>query len=260
LTAQEGETLRQAPAPSPGQASGLARVCHVWGVARSTVDGQRHERPPRRARRGPLGPWAAEELVDHMRRRLEASPCPGAGARKGWARLRQGGIRPAPRRVLRRRRAHQVLAPTRPGPPPGPQAHDGTMIPPHVAAMGGTAMTATDTRQEGQGAIGVAVAHSSAAWGGLQAATQGPRLAALEPIRPGGRPALGLCGQASAQGYASGMSMAGKLWHRDGRRHGALWGAPVRPPGAAHLKATAVQHAVGGPSRRLCEGSQPVLP
>jgi putative transposase len=247
LTAQEGETLRQAPSPSTGQASGLARVCHVWGVARSTVDGQRPERPPRRARRGPLGPWAAEELVDHMRRRLEASPCPGAGARKGWARLRQGGIRPAPRRVLRRRRAHQGLAPTRPGPPHGPQAHDGTMIPPHVAAMGGTAMTATDTRQEGQGAIGVAVAHSSAAWGGLQAATQGPRFAALEPIRPGGRPALGLCGQASAQGvllrHEHGRQAMAQGW-QEARRFVGSTSAPalVRAPegngGAARCRRT----------------------
>jgi hypothetical protein len=99
--------MSQATSPSTGQPSGLARVCRVWGVARSTVDWQRHERAPLRARRGSLGPCADEELVDYMRRILAASPFPGEGYRKVWARLRHGGIRTSPRRVLRLMRAHQ---------------------------------------------------------------------------------------------------------------------------------------------------------
>jgi hypothetical protein len=56
-------------------------------------------------------------------------------------------------------------------------------------------MTATFTRQEGQVALFIAVDHGSAEGGGIHAATQGPRFEALEPIRPGGRPALGAFGQ-----------------------------------------------------------------
>jgi putative transposase len=192
--------MSQATSPSTGQPSGLARVCRVWGVARSTVSWPRHERTTRRARRGPLGPWTDDELVDHIRRILAASPFPGAGYRQVWARLRHGGIRTAPRRVLRLMRAHQLLAPTRQGHPHGPKAHDGTIIPPHVDAMWGTDRTATYTRQEGQVAILVAVDHYAAECVGLHAAKQGPRFEALEPIRQGGRTAFGLFGQAIAQG------------------------------------------------------------
>jgi hypothetical protein len=124
--------MRQAPAPVPGQPYGLARGCRVGGVARSTVSWQRYERATRRARRGPLGPWADDELVDHLRRLLAASPFPGAGDRKVWARRRHGGIRTSPRRVVRLMRAPQRVAPTRPGHPHGPTAHDGTLIPAHV--------------------------------------------------------------------------------------------------------------------------------
>jgi hypothetical protein len=34
--------MSQATSPSPGQPYGLARVCRVWGVARSTLYWQRH--------------------------------------------------------------------------------------------------------------------------------------------------------------------------------------------------------------------------
>ena len=51
LRAQEVETMSQATSPSTGKPYGLARVCRVWGVARSTVYWQRHAsccawRPP----------------------------------------------------------------------------------------------------------------------------------------------------------------------------------------------------------------------
>jgi hypothetical protein len=192
--------MRQAPAPSTGQPYGLARVCRVWGGARSTVSWQRHERAPLSGRRGPRGPWTDDELVDHLRRLFEASPLPGAGYRQVWARLRHGGLRTSPRRVLRLRRAHQLRAPTRQGHPHGPQAHDGTIIPAQIETMWGTDMTATYTRQEGQVALCIAVDHDSAACMGLHAATPGTRFAALEPLRQGVRTAFGAFGQDSAQG------------------------------------------------------------
>ena len=151
--------MSQATSPSTGQPYGLARVCRVWSVARSTVSWQRHERATHSAQRGPLGPCADDELVDHIRSVLEALPFPGEGYRKVWARLRHGGLRTSPRRVLRLMRAHQLLAPTRQGHPHGPQAHDGTSIPAQIHTMWGTDMTATCTRQEGQVAICIAVDH-----------------------------------------------------------------------------------------------------
>jgi putative transposase len=143
--------MSQATSPSTGKPSGLARLCRVWGVARSTISWQRHASSAPGARRGPVGPCADDALVDHSRRILEASPFPGEGSRQGWARLRHRGRRPSPRRVVRLRRAHHLLAPTRQGHPHGPKAHDGTIIPAYFATMWGTDMTTTCTQQEGPG-------------------------------------------------------------------------------------------------------------
>ena len=192
--------MSQAPSPSTGQPYGLARVCRVWGIARSTVYWQRREPARPAARRGPLGPCADDALVDHIRRILEASPFPGDGYRKVWARLRHAGIRTSPRRVLRLMRAHQLLAPTRQGHPHGPKAHDGTIISAQIDTMWGTDMTATFTRQEGQVAIFITVDHCSAECVGIHAAKQGTRFEALEPIRQGVHTAFGAFGQDIAQG------------------------------------------------------------
>jgi putative transposase len=192
--------MSPATSPSTGQSYGLARVCRVWDVARSTVYWQRHERATLRARRGPLGPCPDAELVDHIRRILAASPFPGEGYRKVWARRRHGGLRTSPRRVLRLMRAHQLLAPTRQGHPHGPKAHAGTIIPQQVDTMWGTDRTAAYTRQDGQVAIFIAVEHYAAECMGIQAAKQGTRFEALEPLRQGVRTAFGAFGQDIAQG------------------------------------------------------------
>jgi len=139
-------------------------------------------------------------LIDHIRRILAASPFPGEGYRKGWARLRHEGIRTSPRRVLRLMRAHHLLAPTRQGHPHGPKAHDGTIIPAQVDTMWGTDMTTTYTREDGQVALFIAVDHCSAECVGMHAAKQGTRFEALEPIRQGVRMALGAFGHDVAQG------------------------------------------------------------
>ena len=192
--------MSQAPSPSTGQPYGLARVCRVWGLARSTVYWQRHEPARAAVRRGPLGPCPDDELVAHIRRVLETSSFPGEGYRKVWARLRHGGLRTSPRRVLRLMRAHHLLAPTRQGRPHGSKAHDGTIITAHVDTMWGTDMTSTFTRQEGQVAIFIAVDHCSAECVGIQAAQQGTRFEALEPIRQGVRTAFGAFAHDVAQG------------------------------------------------------------
>jgi putative transposase len=194
--------MSQATSPSTGKPYGLARVCRVWGIARSTIYWQRHEHAMPDARRGPLGSCTDDELVDHIRRILAASPFPGEGYRKVWARLRHRGIRTSPRRVLRLMRVHQLLAPTRQGHPHGPKAHDGTIIPAQVDTMWGTDMTATYTRQDGQVAIFIAVDHYSAECVGIHAAKQGTRFEALEPIRQGVCTSFGAFEQGIAQGLA----------------------------------------------------------
>ncbi len=79
-------------------------------------------------------------------------------------------------------------------------AHEGTLMPTQGAPRWGTDLTAPDTREDGQGAICIAVDHGSAECVGIHAAKQGPRFEALAPIRPGVRTACGAFGQAMAQG------------------------------------------------------------
>jgi putative transposase len=73
--------MSQALSPSTGHPHGLARVCRVWDVARSTVYWQRHASSAPGARQGPIGPCADDELVDQIQRILAASPFPGEGYR-----------------------------------------------------------------------------------------------------------------------------------------------------------------------------------
>jgi putative transposase len=192
--------MSQAISPSTGKPYGLARLCRVWGMARSTIYWQRHASSAPGARRGPVGPYADDALVDHIRRVLEESSFPGEGYRKVWARLRHRGIRTSPRRVLRLMRAHHLLAPTRQGCAHGPKAHEGTIITEHVDTMWGTDMTTPVTQQEGQVAIFIAIDHCSAECVGIHAAKQGTRFEALEPIRQGVRTSFGAFGPAVAQG------------------------------------------------------------
>ena len=149
-----------------------------------------------------MGPCTDDDLVAAIRGVLQASPFPGEGYRKVWARLRHSGLRTSPRRVLRLMRAHQQLAPTRQGHPHGPKAHDGTIIPAYVDMMWGTDMTATYTRQEGQVAIFITVDHYSAECVGIHAALHGTRFEALEPIRQGVRTYFGAFAQDAAHGLA----------------------------------------------------------
>ena len=192
--------MSQAASPSTDKPYGLARVCRVWQVARSTVYWHRHAPAEPGARRGPVGPCPDDELVASIRHLLEASSFPGEGYRKVWARLRYQGIRTSPRRVLRLMRAHGLLAPTRHGHPHGAKAHDGTIITERVDTMWGTDMTTTFTRQDGQVAIFIAVDHCSAECVGIHAATHGTRFEALEPIRQGVCAHFGTFEQDVAQG------------------------------------------------------------
>ena len=179
---------------------GIARVCRVWGVARSGVYRLRRAAavpPAPRRRPGPLGSVDDIGLVTAIRRVLAESPFHGEGYRKVWARLRHRGLRTSKERVRRLMREHALSAATRVGRPHGPRAHDGTIIPEAIDAMWdepssaigsrtmANDMTAAFTTEHGQVAVFVAVDHCSAECVGVHAALRGTRHAALEPIRQG---------------------------------------------------------------------------
>jgi putative transposase len=173
---------------SAGRPYGVARVCRVWGLARSSVYRRRQAvgapAMPRR-RPGPQGPMSDAALVEMIRPVLTESPFHGEGYRKVWARLRHQGLRTSKERVRRLMRENGLSAAARRGSVRGPRNHNGTIIPEMVDTMWGTDMTAAFTLEPGQVAVFVAVDHASAECVGLHAARRGTRFEALEPIRQG---------------------------------------------------------------------------
>jgi transposase InsO family protein len=211
---------------------GVARVCRVWGVARSGVYRRRRtaEAPsaPRR-RPGPQGPMPDAALIEAIRRTLASSPFHGEGHRKVWARLRHAGLRTSKERVRRLMRENGLQAMTRTGRPRGPRNHDGTIIPEAIDAMWGTDMTATVTVEHGQVAVFVAVDHRSAECVGIHAALHGTRHEALEPIRQGAAERFGGVGKGVAAGLAIRHDHGSQYMSRDFQREIAWLGATSSP-------------------------------
>jgi len=195
--------MSQTLSPSAKRPYGLAQVCRVWELARSTVYAAqtRAANPARELkRRGPKTRWTDSALTEQMREVLAASPFVGEGHRKVWARLRARGVRTSKARVLRLMREAELLAPTRVGRAHGPAAHDGTIITDRPDVMWGTDATSCFTRLEGMATIFVAVDHWAAECLGIHAAKYGTRFEALEPIRQGVRAAFGAYESGTAQG------------------------------------------------------------
>src|SRR6187455_3813013 len=104
--------------PSTGRCYGIAQVCRVWDVARSSfyADRRRVDRttPVPAQRRGPKPVVSDDALLAAIRADLARSPWHGEGHRKVWARLRvMDGIRVARKRVLRLMRENGLLSPHR---------------------------------------------------------------------------------------------------------------------------------------------------
>lgn len=203
--------MSRVTSPVSGRPYGLATVCRVWRLARSSVYRQltpAPATPPRR--RGPIGAMSDAALTAAIRDVLAASPFHGEGHRKVWARLRHAGTRTSLRRVLRLMREHDLLAPTRTGSTRGPRTHDGTIIPETVDTMWGTDLTAAFTG-EGQAAVFIAVDHCSAECIGIHAHARATRFEALEPIRQGVRRHFG--------GFAAAVARGLKIRHDHGSQY-----------------------------------------
>src|SRR3954464_2494325 len=103
-----------------GRCYGVARVCQVWEVPRSSFyaaqqAGASEAGPPLSpARRGPKPATSDEDLLAAIRADLARSPWTGEGHRKVWARLRTlDGVRVSRKRVLRLMHEHHLLSPPR---------------------------------------------------------------------------------------------------------------------------------------------------
>ena len=104
--------------PTSGRRYGLAQVCRIWDVPRSSFYADRHRAdtttPVPAQRRGPKPVVSDDALLAAIRADLARSPWHGEGHRKVWARLRVlDGIRVARKRVLRLMRENGLLSPHR---------------------------------------------------------------------------------------------------------------------------------------------------
>ena len=106
--------------PATGRRYGVARVCQVWEVPRSSFYAAQQadaaEAGPKAspARRGPKPTISDENLLAAIRADLARSPWTSEGHRKVWARLRTlDGIRVSRKRVLRLMHEHALLSPHR---------------------------------------------------------------------------------------------------------------------------------------------------
>lgn len=184
---------------------GKARVCRLWGVARSTHYARQAaaQRPVRGLRRGRKPVLPDEALLEKIREVLseaEALGFRGEGYRKVWARLRHRGIPTSKERVRRLMREHGLQAPHRVGSNRGPQTHEGTIIPEGPNRMWGTDATQVPTRLEGMAMVFVAVDHFVGDVVGIHAARPGTRFEALEPIHQGIRDHYGPLAEGVADG------------------------------------------------------------
>jgi putative transposase len=141
--------MSQTRSPSTQRVYGLARVCRLWEVPRSTVylAKGRAARPVGPRRRGPTPRWSDAALLEKIRTVLAAAPFLEKGHRKVWARLRWQAVRTSKARVLRLMREAHLLAPTRVGHAHGPQAHDGTITTNQPDQMWGMDATSCLTRR-----------------------------------------------------------------------------------------------------------------
>lgn len=191
--------MSEASSPSANRPYGLARVCRVWKLPRSTAQllrrRQSQQTPPvAPARRGPRRALTDEQILAGIRTALQESPWVGEGHRKVWAYLRHAGIRTRRERVLRIMREHDLLAPSRRGMPPGPRTHDGSIITDRPDSMWGIDATGTLTL-EGQATIFILVDHCTGECLGIHAARRGTRFEALEVVRQAIRTSFGAFAQ-----------------------------------------------------------------
>lgn len=206
--------MSQATSVSTGRRYGLAQVCRVWDLPRSTVYARRsraQEPEQHSTKRGPKTLWTDPELTEQIRGVLAQSPFLGEGYRKVWARLRLAGVRTSRGRVLRLMREAGLLAPTRVGHPHGPVAHDRSIIPDRPHVLWGTDATSCLTLREGTATIFIAVDHATAECVGIHAARPGTRYEAVEPLRQGVRAHFG--------GYDAGVAAGLALRHDHGSQY-----------------------------------------
>jgi transposase InsO family protein len=180
--------MANATSPATGHRYGVARVCQVWDVPRSSFYAARQTNAaeagprPSPARRGPKPAISDEDLLVAIRADLARSPWTGEGHRKVWARLRTlDGIRVSRKRVLRLMHEHALLSPhrARPRPETSHERHIITEAPNIMWAIDATQVT---TVADGKVWLFGVAEHWNAELLGWHVAKHGTRYEAIQAL------------------------------------------------------------------------------
>jgi transposase InsO family protein len=200
--------MAKATSPATGRRYGVARVCQVWGVPRSSFYAVQQASTagagpkPSPARRGPKPAISDAGLLAAIRADLARSPWTGEGHRKVWARLRaMDGIRVSRKRVLRLMREHSLLSPhrARSRPETPHERHIVTDAPDIMWAIDATQVI---TVRDGKVWLFGVVEHWNAELLGWHVAKHGTRYEAVQALGMAVRQQFGHLGAGVARGLA----------------------------------------------------------
>lgn len=197
-----------ATSPATGRRYGVARVCQVWKVPRSSfyaaqqADAADVGPEPSPARRGPKPAISDADLLAAIRADLARSPWTGEGHRKVWARLRTlDGIRVSRKRVLRLMREHALLSPHRARTRPE-AVHDRHIVTEAPNLMWATDATQVTTVANGKVWLFGVAEHWNAELLGWHVAKHGTRYEAIQALGMAVRQQFGHLGAGAARGLA----------------------------------------------------------
>jgi len=200
--------MAAATSPTTGHRYGVARVCRVWQVPRSSFYAARRPKADTTAaavapaRREPTPAVSDAALLVAIRADLARSPWTGEGHRKVWARLRAiDGIRVSRKRVLRLMRAHALLSPHRARPRPA-AAHDRHIVTAAPNLMWATDATQITTVRDGKVWLFGVAEHWNAELLGWHVAKHGTRFEAVQAVGMALRQQFGHLGAGAARGLA----------------------------------------------------------
>jgi putative transposase len=219
--------MSAAISPVSGRRYGVALVCRIWEVARSSYYAQVPSEvtetvQPRR--RGPQPEISDEALVEAIRCDLERSPFVGEGHRKVHARLRVlDEIRVSRSRVLRLMREENLLSPQR-SRGGGEKVHEGTIITDAPNVMWGTDGSKVLTVEDGWVWVFSTVEHWNAECVGCHVCKHGSRFNALEAVRMGIKEQFGSVDGDVARGLSLRMDHGSQYISEHFRNQIRYWG------------------------------------
>jgi transposase InsO family protein len=222
--------MAEAISPTSGRRYGVARICRVWEVPRSSfyaarkagADGAGAEASP--ARRGPKPAISDQDLLAAIRADLARSPWTGEGHRKVWARLRaMDGIRVSRKRVLRLMRQHALLSPHRTRTRPE-AAHERHIITEAPNVMWATDATQIPTVQDGKVWLFGVAEHWNAELLGWHVAKRGTRFEAIQAVGMAVRQRFGRLDAGAARGLALRHDHGSNFMSDDFQKQIKFWG------------------------------------